>query len=133
TMGADVAGERIAKHCRYRRILKATCERQAHHLRPGSALCYLAHSSHAERAAEAACGIVRLRAVVVHEHLAIAAVAEQCPAECAHITRCLDPAGSLRIEFAELLQLLVLFLRQQVDAHCGSHLDSIALRLVLLP
>ena len=44
-----------------------------------------------------------------------------------------DPAGSLRIEVAELLQFSVLFLRQKVDAHRGGHLDGAALRLVFFP
>src|SRR5690606_31015239 len=61
--------------------------------------------SHPKRAAKSASGVVRLRTVVINEHLAIAAVAEQRTAECAHLTRRLDPAGRLRIELAERLQL----------------------------
>src|SRR4028119_14991 len=89
--------------------------------------------SHGKRAAEASRRIVRLSAVVIHEHLSIASVAEEGSTERANIRRGLDPTGRLRIELAQLLQLSVLFLGQQIDPHFGSHFDSTALRLVLLP
>src|SRR5690606_24386473 len=89
--------------------------------------------SHAEQPAETPRRVVRLRAVVVDEHLAVAAVAEERPAEGADVGRGLDPTRRLRVELAERLQRSVLGLRQERDAHLRSHLDRAALRLVLLP
>jgi hypothetical protein len=48
---------------------------------------------------------------VINEHLAIAPITEEGPAERSNFRRRLDPAGSLRIKLTELLELSVLLLR----------------------
>src|SRR6186713_1130526 len=88
--------------------------------------------SYAKLPAETSRRVVRLRAVVIHEDLAVAPVAEQRAAEGPDVGRCTDPAGRRRVELAERLQVPVLVLGQEFDAHRGSHVDGAALRLVLL-
>src|SRR5678815_3620463 len=82
---------------------------------------------------EASGSVLRLRAVVVHEHLAVAAIAEEGSTELPELRRCLDPARRLGVELAQLLQRSVLFLGQQIDAHGGRHVDRASRRLVLFP
>ena len=67
--------------------------------------------------------VVGLRAVVVHEHPAVAAITEERPAEGTDIRRRGNPTGRLAIELAELLQLAILLLVQQFDAHGGGSFD----------
>src|SRR5690606_3318913 len=82
---------------------------------------------------ETPAAVVRVRAVVVDEHTAVAAIAEQGPAESPHVLRRLDPAGRFRVKLPEGLQLPVLFFGQQLDAHGLGHLHRAALGRVLLP
>jgi hypothetical protein len=68
-------------------------------------------ASDPKRAAEPSDGIIGLRAVVIEEDVAEAAIAKEGAVEYPNIGRCLDPARSLQIEFPQLLQLSILFLR----------------------
>src|SRR5690606_908176 len=88
--------------------------------------------SHAQQTAEAPRGVVRLRPVVVHEHAAVATIAEERATQPAHVRRRLHPARRLQVEFAQLLQRTVLLLREQLDAHLIGHLHGTAVRLVRL-
>jgi hypothetical protein len=69
---------------------------------------------------------------VVDEHRVVAPVAEQRAAELADLRRSLDPTRGLQVEFAHALQLAVLRLAEQLDAHRRRHLDRAARRFVLL-
>ena len=77
--------------------------------------------------------VVRLRAVVIHEYLVIASIAEEGAAERPDVGRCPDPARGLGVEVAELLQISVLLFGEKVDAHRGSHFDRAVRWLVLFP
>ena len=70
--------------------------------------------------------VVRLRAVLVNEHLARAPVAEEGATERPDLRRCGHPTGRLGIQFGQRLQFPVLFLREKGDAHLGSHLYGAA-------
>src|SRR3990167_4893870 len=88
--------------------------------------------SHPKQAPKTPGGVIRLHAVVIDEHPAIAPVAKERPSEHPDIGRRLKPAGRLQIKLTERLQRPVLLFRQQLDAHRGRHLARAALGLVLL-
>src|SRR5690606_11791720 len=67
----------------------------------------------------------RLRAVVIHEDMFVAAVGEDRAAELANLGRRLDPARRRGVELTELLQLPILRLRQNLDAHVRRHIDRV--------
>ena len=60
-------------------------------------------------ATERPAGVVRLRTVVIHEDVVKAAIAKEGAFEFPDFRRCLHPAGRLRIELSEFLQLSILF------------------------
>src|ERR1035438_7212552 len=68
-------------------------------------------------------GIVRLRAVVIHENRVKAAIAKEGAAEFSDVRRCLHPDRSFRVEISKFLQLSILSFRQQLNAHgiCHAH------------
>ncbi len=63
-----------------------------------------------QASAEPPGGIVRFRAIVIHENSVVAAITKEGAAEFSDIRRCFYPARGFRIEFAKLLQLSILFL-----------------------
>lgn len=69
---------------------------------------------------------------MVDEHLAIAAIADECSAQQAHVVGCCHPTGGLGINLARSLQLPVLRFIEQIDSHRNGSLDNTACRLVLL-
>ena len=77
--------------------------------------------------------LLGLSPIVIHEHFAVTAVTEQGSAKIAHVIGCCDPTGCLRIKLTQLLQVAVLLLCQQRNAHRRSRLDSAAPRFVLFP
>lgn len=86
-------------------------------------------ASDPQRAAERPGGVVRRRAVVIHEHVAVAAIGEKRAAESPDVGRRLQPARRLRIEFSKVLQRPVLRFREQLDAHGGRQIDGVVFRL----
>src|SRR5262245_55323892 len=86
-----------------------------------------------ERASERPRGIVRLRAVVIHEDMIVAAIAKERTVEFPDFRRCLHPARRFRIELSKFLQLSILFFRQKLDAHGNRHIHSGIFWLIFFP
>src|SRR5690606_17768515 len=88
--------------------------------------------SHPQEAAKSPCRVVRLGAVVVHEHAAVAAVAKKGASPCAHVLGGGEPAGGFQVELTYRLQGAVLRFIQQLDTHGRRGFDGAALWFGLL-
>jgi hypothetical protein len=69
--------------------------------------------------------VVRLGAVVVDEHLAVAEITEEGTSQLSDVGRGLYPAGRFLVKGAQLLQRPVFFFFQQRNAHGSSHVQGI--------
>src|SRR5690606_33460606 len=69
---------------------------------------------------------------MIHPHRVVTPVAEHGAATLPDLVRRLHPAGGLRVEAAQLLQLAVLLLAEQLYPHRTRHLNGAPFRLVLL-
>src|SRR5579864_2005488 len=78
-------------------------------------------------------GIVRFRTVVIYENSVEAAITKEGAAEFSDSRRRFHPARRFRIESSKFLQLSVLFLRQELNAHNSCHIHRVAVWLVLFP
>lgn len=78
---------------------------------------------HPERGAEGAGAVVGLGPVVIGEDAPEAAIAEESASELADFGRSFDPGGGFEVEFAELLELVVLVLGEEFHGHFGGELD----------
>src|SRR5215207_6693635 len=98
-MTGGSAARGFAASTRRGTIANSTCQTATPLLESGCAHCitskidrelgFVAERSHAKPAAKSSCRVVRLRAVVIHEHLAIATVAVQRAAQRSHVGRSL--------------------------------------------
>lgn len=70
---------------------------------------------------------------VIHEDAAEAAIAEDGAAKISDLRRGLQPAGGLRVEFAQSLQFVILPFRQQLDAHGRSQMHGAVFRFEFRP
>jgi hypothetical protein len=86
-----------------------------------------------QRATKCPGRVVRLGAVMVGEHVSVAAIAEDRASKLPDVGGRLHPARGLQIELAQHLQLSILLFRQQLDTHGGGHSEGAVFRFVLLP
>jgi hypothetical protein len=70
-----------------------------------------------DETAEASCGVIRLGAVVIHEHFVIPTVTEDGSTKPSDLGWRLDPARRLRVEFSKPLHVSILLFGEYFDAH----------------
>ena len=76
-----------------------------------------------EPATEPSRCIVGVSAVVIHENMTVPEITKDGAPELSDIRRCLYPARRFRVKLSECLQLTILFLVQNLDAHVSRHTD----------
>ena len=91
------------------------------------------HALHLDHPPEPPGRIVRLGAIVIGEDGVESIVAKQCTSKGPDLLRCLDPGRGFGVEGVQGLEMVILLLGQEVNAHFRGHANGAVFGLVLLP